>query len=333
MRYLYGAAMEEFPPSDLIVQAREAEEAGFDGLCCSDHLQPWWEPGESGQAWVYLGAAAAATQRLALGTGVTAPVHRYNPVVVAQAFATLEEIAPGRAFLGIGSGESLNESPCGLDWPPVGEQIERMEEALEIITRLFDGERLTHDGRFFRTKQAYLHTRPERRPPVYVSAFGEQAAQVAGRLGDGLWSLADPEQVPGVLDAYRAAAEDAGREAGEVLLHVGFSWAPDDETAFEQARHWKATQPPEFYTDDWYEPRKMYEYAEQHVSDDEFRESFILTADLDEHVERIRQIEELGATTVVLMNISGRDPHAAIRAYGEHVLPKLRAATTAGARG
>jgi coenzyme F420-dependent glucose-6-phosphate dehydrogenase len=137
----------------------EAERAGFDALCVSDRFQPWWEPGESGQAWVLLGGMGCATERIPLGTGVTAPVHRYHPAIVAQAFATLEEMYAGRAFLGIGSGEALNETPTGMDWPDVAEQVERMDEALDIIDRLFVGERLDHDGRFFRTNHAYLHTR------------------------------------------------------------------------------------------------------------------------------------------------------------------------------
>src|SRR5215213_9304919 len=149
-RYFHFCSHEQFPPEALLEQAVAAERAGFDGIACSDHLQPWWEPGESGHAWVWLGAVGQATKSVPIGTGVTAPVYRHNPAVTAQAFMTLESMFPGRAFLGIGSGESLNESPCGMDWPPVGEQIDRMEEALEIINRLLDGERLDHQGRFYR---------------------------------------------------------------------------------------------------------------------------------------------------------------------------------------
>jgi coenzyme F420-dependent glucose-6-phosphate dehydrogenase len=326
VRYFHFCSHEQFPPEDLLRQAVEAEEAGFDGIACSDHLQPWWEPGESGHAWVWLGAAGQATRRVPLGTGVTPPGPRYHPVLIAQGWATLERLFPGRPYLGIGSGESLNESPLGADWPPVREQIERLEEGLELIHRLFAGERVTHEGRHFRTKQAYLHTRPERRPPIYVSAFGPRAAGVAGRWGDGLWTLADPERVPGIIDAYRSAAEDAGRERGEILLQTAFSWAPDDEQALESARVWKGAQPLEFYKEDWHDPKAMYEEAERQVSDEQFKESFIASSDPDVHVQRIREVEQLGATIVVMANDSGADPHAAIRVYGEHVLPALRGA-------
>jgi coenzyme F420-dependent glucose-6-phosphate dehydrogenase len=324
VRYFHFCAHEQFPPQDLLRQAIEAEKAGFDGIGCSDHLQPWWEPGESGQAWVWLGAAAQATSGVPFGTGVTPPGPRYHPVLIAQAWATFELMFPRRPYLGFGSGESLNETPLGAEWPPVGEQIARMEEGLELIHRLFDGERVDHEGRHFRTKGAYLHSRPERRPPIYVSAFGPKAARVAGRLGDGLWTLADPGKAPKVIEAYRSAAEDAGREPGEILLQVGFSWAADDNAALEGGRVWKGAQPDEFYRDDWHDPQKMYEEGERRVSDDQLRESFIISSDPQVHAERIREVERLGATIVVAMNNSGADPHGAIEVYREQVLPALR---------
>jgi coenzyme F420-dependent glucose-6-phosphate dehydrogenase len=326
MRYWVQLATEQFPPSELVEQAVEAERAGFDGVNVSDHFQPWWEPGHSGQAWALLGAIGQATETIEIGTGVTAPVHRYHPAVVAQLGATLQELFPGRGFLGIGSGESLNESPAGMDWPDTGEQVRRMEEALEIIDRLLDGERLDHVGRFFRTKGAYLHTRGRLRPPIYVSAFGPEAAGVAARFGDGLWTLADPESAPDLIEIYRREREAAGKETGEIILQAGFSWAEDDGAALEGARVWKATQPQEYFTDDWHDPREMYAKAGREVSDEEFKQSFIIGSDPELHLERIREVERLGATIVCLQNGSGADPLGALRVYAEHVLPALRGA-------
>jgi len=326
VRYLHLCAHEQFPPDDLLRQAVAAEQAGFDGIGCSDHVQPWWEGGESGHAWVWLGAAAQATERGVFGTAVTPPGPRYHPLLIAQAWSTLEVMFPGRPYLGIGSGEALNEAPVSGEWPSAGEQVERMEEALEMIHALFRGERLTARGTHFTTHGAFLHTRSERRPPIYVSAFGPRAAAVAGRHGDGLWTLADPEKAPALIDAYRGAAEDAGREPGEIVLQAAFSWAEDDGTALEGARVWKGSQPQEFYKDDWHDPKAMYEEGEKRVSDEELRESLIISADPEHHVERIREVEGLGATTVALMNNSGADPHAAIGVYGESVLPRLRSA-------
>jgi coenzyme F420-dependent glucose-6-phosphate dehydrogenase len=330
MRYLHFCAHEQFPPDDLLRQAVEAERAGFDGLGCSDHLQPWWEGGESGNAWVWLGAAAQATDRVLFGTGVTPPGPRYHPALIAQAWATMELMFPGRPYLGFGSGEALNEAPLGLGWPPVGEQIERMEEALEMIRALWDGKKLSGAGDHFSTDRAFIHSLPEdRRPPIYVSAFGPQAAGVAGRQGDGLWTLADPEAVPEILDAYRRAAEDAGREPGEIVLQAAFSWAEDDEAALEGARVWKGAQPPEFYTDDWHDPGAMYRRGEEQVSDGEFVEGSIISSDPDVHVEKVRELLELGPTILALNNVSGHDPLAAIRVYGERVLPAVRQAVGA----
>jgi coenzyme F420-dependent glucose-6-phosphate dehydrogenase len=326
MNYWVQLATEQFPPSELVDQAIEAERAGFDAVNVSDHFQPWWEPGHSGQAWTLLGAICHATDRVGVGTGVTAPVYRYNPAVVAQFAATVEELSPGRGFLGIGSGEALNEVPCGMDWPDTSEQVRRMEEALELIGRLLDGERVDHHGEFFRTRAAYLHTRGERRPPVYVSAFGPDAAGVAARHGDGLWTLADPESAPELIDAYRSACDDAGKEPGEIILQTGFSWAEHDSAALEGARVWKATQPQEYFTDDWHDPTAMFEKADREVSDEEFTQSYIISSDPEHHVERIREIEELGATVVCLQNGSGADPLGALRTYGERILPALKGA-------
>ena len=326
MRYLHFCAHEQFPPDDLLRQAVEAERAGFDGIGCSDHLQPWWEGGESGNAWIWLGAAAQATERVLLGTGVTPAGPRYHPALIAQAWATLELMYPGRPYLGFGSGEALNEAPLGHGWPGVGEQIERMEEALEMIRALWDGKKLSGEGSHFAADGAFIHSLPaDRRPPIYVSAFGPKAAAVAGRQGDGLWTLADPESVPEIIDAYRAAASDAGHEAGEVILQAAFSWAPDDDAALEGARVWKGAQPKEFYKEDWHDPKAMYEHGEKQISDEELREAMIVSADPAEHVERIREVEAMGATTVALMNNSGADPHAAIEVYGREILPRLAA--------
>jgi coenzyme F420-dependent glucose-6-phosphate dehydrogenase len=326
IRYWVQLATEQFPPSDLVRQAQGVEKAGFEGLNVSDHFQPWWERGESGHAWALLGAIGQATEQVLVGTGVTAPVFRHNPAVTAQFVATMEEMYAGRAFLGVGSGEALSEVPCGMDWPPVREQVDRMEEALELIGRLLDGERVDHDGRFFRTDAAYLHTRGERRPPVYVSAFGPRAAKVAARLGDGLWTLADPDSAPDLIDSYRSACDDAGKEPGEIILQSGFSWAEDDDSALEGARVWKGSLPHEHFTDDWHDPRAMYEHGEELFSDEDFLEQYIVSSDADHHAERIREVEMLGATIVCLQNASGADPRRALEVYGEKVLPALRRA-------
>ena len=318
-RYFYGASHEEFSPDDLLHQAVAAERAGFDGLSASDHIQPWWEPGESGHAWVWLGAAGQATEKIPLGTGVTAPGARYHPALIAQAWMTLELLFPGRPFLGIGSGEALNEVPVGDDWPSPAGQIARLDEALGFIRRLWDGETITEEGRFYTLRDCRLWTRSDRRPPIWVSAFGPQAAAVAARHGDGIWTLPDPESTPDLLEAWRDAGGD-----GEVVFQALWSWAETDAAALDGCRVWKGAQPKDHYTRDWHVPGSMYEHGEEEMSDAEFLETGIIGADPEHHVRRIRELEELGASVIVLQNCSGADPMRAIGVYGEQVLPRLR---------
>lgn len=327
----YGVALgsERFDPPSLLEQAIAAERAGFDAVCISDHLAPWWDPVKGppaacGNAWVWLGSAGQATQHVSLGSAVTAIVHRYNPVVVAQQIATLEAMNPGRAFLGVGSGEAMNEVPAGMDWPSVNEQLARTEEALTIIQRLLDGERVDFEGRYFGTKAARLYLELDRRPPVYMSAFGPEAAEIAGRLADGVWTLADPQQAPGVIAAYRRAAEHAGRAPGEIILQGMASWAEDDDTALESAREWKGTLVDQHYTDAVYDPAEVGARGSDQVSDLKFKTMGLIAADPDQHVRKIKAMQQLGATAIVIMNISGKDPLGMLRTYGEHVLPQLR---------
>jgi coenzyme F420-dependent glucose-6-phosphate dehydrogenase len=329
-RYFMGFIHERNPPDVLLRGAVEAEQSGFDGVACSDHFQPWWERGQSGQAFVWLGAALQATSRVPFGPAVTASMYRYHPALLAQVFATLEVMYPGRVFLGIGSGESLNESPFGGDWPTPRGQLEALEEALQLVLRLFDGERVDHSGRFFRTKGAYLYTRPESRPPIYVAAFGRGAARLAGRYADGLLTVADPAALAKVKDAWLSAADDAGREPGELVLQAGFSWAPDDDTALEQALIFKGAGPPEYYSDDWHDPKEMYERGVAKVSNEELTRKNIISSDPEVHVERLREVEKLGATVISCANFSGPNVLEAVRTYGSQVLPRLRSRRPAG---
>jgi coenzyme F420-dependent glucose-6-phosphate dehydrogenase len=326
IQFWFAASTEEFMPSEMLAQARAAEEAGFDGTASSDHVAPWFPDGRGSQAWVFLSAAGAATTG-PLGTSVTPLIHHYHPGVVAQAFMSLEDLYPGRVFLGAGSGEALNEVPLGLDWPPLREQQDRLEQALEAITRLWDGETVTMDAGWFRLKEAKLYSRAKRRPELYISAFGAHAAEVAAKYGDGLWTLGDPEQAPEIIDAYRSARARLGREPGEIILQSGFHLGPDEQSAIASARKWKPTQLPEVYTDDIHDPAEMVRMADEQMSDEEFaHEGFLVGGDPEEHIGRLREMLDLAATVVCLQGIGDADPIGSIRRYGEQVLPALRGA-------
>jgi coenzyme F420-dependent glucose-6-phosphate dehydrogenase len=268
-QFWFAASTEEFPPARMLEQARAAEAAGFDGTASSDHFAPWFPGGQGSQAWVFLAAAGAQTTG-PLGASVTPVVHHYHPGLVAQAFMSLEDLYPGRVFLGAGSGEALNEVPLGLDWPSPAEQIERLDQGLEAITRLWAGETVTMDAGWFRLREAKLYTRAKDRPRLYVSAFGPQAVEVAAKHGDGLWTLGDPEQAPEIIQAYKEARSRLGREPGQIILQSGFHLGPDARSAIASARKWKPTQMPEVYSDDIHDPAEMVRLADERMSDEEF---------------------------------------------------------------
>jgi coenzyme F420-dependent glucose-6-phosphate dehydrogenase len=320
-QFWFAASTEEFTPTQMLEQAHAAEAAGFDGTAASDHFAPWWPEGRASQAWVWLGAAGQGTTG-PLGTSVTPIVHHYHPGVVAQAFMSLEELYPGRVFLGVGSGESLNETPLGLDWPSPAEQLERFDRGMEAITRLWAGETVTMDGGWFRLRDAKLYTRARSRPRLYASAFGPQAAAIAAKYADGLWTLGDPEQGPEIVEAYREAG---GR--GEVIFQAGFHLAGDEHAAIASARKWKPTQMPAVYRDDIHDPAEMSRMAAEQVSDEQFaKEGFLVGADAEEHAGRLREMRQAGATVICLQLIGDADPLGSIRRYGEEVLPAVRGA-------
>lgn len=322
--FWFAGSTEEFAPADLVTHAMAADRAGFDATGLSDHFAPWFPDGRGTQAWVTLGAIGQQTTKL-LGTGVTPVVHHYHPGLIAQAFMSLEELYPGRVYLGVGSGESVNESPLGLDWPGVAEQHDRFAAGLEAITALWRGETVTMDAGWFALKEAKLYSRAERAPKLYVSAFGPKAAQIAAQYGDGLWTLGDPDTAPDIIDAYRDACDRLDREPGEIILQSGMAWADSRDAVLAGARRWKPTQLPELYVDDISDPADMQRRADAQMTDDAFaREGFIVSADPEEHIERVREIVDIGATAVCLQLIGQADPLGTIELYGERVLPALR---------
>jgi coenzyme F420-dependent glucose-6-phosphate dehydrogenase len=326
-QFWFGGSTEEFPPSQLLEHAKAADRAGFDAIGTSDHFVPWFPGGQAAAAWAVLPAIGQAVDaQKPLFTSVTPVVHHYHPAVIAQYFMNLEELHPGGAILGVGSGEPINEVPLGLDWPDADTMLERFARGLEAITRLWDGETVTMDGGWFQLREAKLYTMAERRPRMIVSAFGPKAAAIAGQYGDGLWTLGDPETAPEVIEAYRKACEEHGRPVGDVVLQAGFHLGEPEEQVIASAKKWKTTQFPEFYVEDHHDLDDMAASAEQRMSDEEFaHEGFLVGSDPDEHVKRIRELCQIdGATVIGLQAIGDHDPLTSIRRYGEEVLPALR---------
>ena len=192
----YALSSEEHSPNDLVENARKAEEAGFSFALISDHIHPWVDrQGNSAFVWSVIGGIARETERLRLGTGVTCPTLRIHPAIVAHAAATCAAMMPGRFFLGLGSGENLNEHVLGARWPFPDERFEMLEEAIEVIRLLWQGGYQTHRGKHYRVEKARLYTLPEEPPPLAIAAAGPRAARLAGRLGDALVSVAPDEKV------------------------------------------------------------------------------------------------------------------------------------------
>jgi G6PDH family F420-dependent oxidoreductase len=229
----YWLSSEEQRPLDLVGNARQAEELGFSFAMISDHFHPWIDAqGQSPFVWSVLGGIAAATERIALATGVTCPLIRTHPAIVAHAAATCGAMLPGRFTLGLGTGENLNEHVLGDRWPAPDERIELLAEAIEVIRVLWNGGEQTHRGRHYSLDHAQLYTLPEQPVPIAVAAAKPNAAELAARLGDALVNTTPDE---GIVKAYR----EAGGK-GPLYGQVRLCWAGDEEEARETAfRLWR----------------------------------------------------------------------------------------------
>ncbi|MBP1986518.1 TIGR03557 family F420-dependent LLM class oxidoreductase [Halolamina salifodinae] len=254
------AAHEQYSPTTLLDHAEQAEAAGFDSVWTSDHFHPWWHTdAHCGAAWPWLGAALERTDEVRMGTGVTPAIGRYHPGLIAQTFATLASMAPGRVHLTLATGEAMNERPLGYDWPDYPERNRRMRDACEIISRLWDGERVSYDGHYWSTDDAKLYTLPDERPPLFVAANGPKSARVAGEYADGLLTLVDPETYREELaPAIEAGAEEAGRDPSDIkrIRQMGVAYADDPEAAVDGVEFWTGSMAVDF-SEDVYDPREV----------------------------------------------------------------------------
>ncbi|HSP53936.1 MAG TPA: TIGR03557 family F420-dependent LLM class oxidoreductase, partial [Cryobacterium sp.] len=238
----YAAMLEQFAPAEAVALSAYAEEHGFTGVMAADHFQPWVPAqGESSFVWSVLAAIGERTKG-DLGPGVTAPTFRWHPAMVAQASATLASMYPGRHWLGLGSGEALNEHIVGQYWPEAPERINRMFEAIDIITKLFTGslagKDVKHSGAFYKLESTRLWTMPEVAPEIYVATAGPVTAKRAGRTTDGLITVGAPlEKIAGLFAKFDEGAREVGKDPSTMprLLQVHLSWAPTDEEAMANA--------------------------------------------------------------------------------------------------
>ncbi len=328
MRLGYKASAEQFGPRQLLDFSVAAERHGLEIVAVSDHFQPWRHHGGHGPASLpWLGALGERTERVLLGTSVLTPTLRYHPSVIAHAFGTLACLSPGRVFLGVGTGESMNETPAtGMEWPGGKERRLRLAEAIELMRRLWTEERVTFDGDYYRTEKATIYDRPEEPVPIFVAASGPLAAKLAGRVGDGLivTSGKKRELYEELTAALEEGAHDAGREAGAIarMIEIKVSYDHDPQYAHDACRWWAALALTPEQKRDVEDPIEMERLADENA--DRAHTRFIVSSDPDEVVERIGVYVALGFDHLVF-HAPGEDQTRFLDQFAADVVPRLRA--------
>ena len=325
----WKASAEQFDPRTLLDHAVLAEQLGFDSVAVSDHFHPWRDTGGHAPfAFAWLGAVAARTTRVRIGTSVVTPSFRYHPAIVAQAMATIGLLAPGRVFLGVGSGESMNETPLTVtEWPEPGERLRRLREAVRLIKRLWSEDYVTFDGKYFHTREAKLFDKPSHPIPLLIAAGGPQAATFAGRDGDGIIVTSgkgDELYRDTLLPALEKGARDAGKEPGalERMIEMKVSFDRDRGRAMDDTKEWAALALPGADKAGVEDPREMERRAK--AAEGQAHTRFIVSTDADEHVSKIRQYVDWGFTHLVF-HLPGQDQPRAMTLYAKEILPRLRA--------
>ena len=327
MRYGYKASAEQFAPRELIDYSRLAEELGLETIAISDHFQPWRHAGGHTPAVLpWLGALGERTSEAMLGTSVLTPTLRYHPSIVAQSFATLACLNPGRVFLGVGTGEALNETPAtAARWPGAKERRMMLREAITLIRTLWSQDRVTFEGEYYRTDRATIYDKPDEMVPIYVAASGPLAAKLAGRVGDGFIATSgkDPQLYRDLLDKVAEGAEAAGRDAGEIdhFMEIKVSYDHDLAYARDACAFWAplALTPDEKSGID--DAVEMEQAADAIL--DRAPSRFIVSDDPDEVVDRIAPYVELGFGHLVF-HAPGHDQERFLRSFCADVLPRIR---------
>ncbi|NKY40298.1 TIGR03557 family F420-dependent LLM class oxidoreductase [Cellulomonas septica] len=320
--------LEQFHPTEAVDLSAHAEEHGFSGVMAADHFQPWVPAqGQSSFVWNVLTAVGERT-RGDFGPGVTAPTFRWHPAMVAQASATLAAMYPGRHWLGLGSGEALNEHIIAEYWPEAPERINRMFEAIDIIKKLFTaslaGRDVKHAGQFYKLESTRLWTMPEEAPEILVATAGPVTAKRAGKHADGLITVGAPlEKISGLFGKFHEGAREAGRDADAMpkVLQLHLSWAPTDEEALANAMREWPNGGMKFPKADIRSPFDFEQMARL-VRPEDFEGRMVISSDPDVHRAEIQKYVDLGFDRIYLHNV-GRNQREWIEVFGADVLPKL----------
>lgn len=323
----WKAGTEQYEPNELLDYAVEAEAAGFDSVAASDHFHPWAEKGQASFVWSWLGAAAARTKNIVLGTSVTCPILRYHPAIIAQAVATLACLAPKRFFLGLGTGEALNEYSACAQWPSYNIRREQLLEAIVLMRALLSGEKVTHRGIWYKTRRAKLYTRPSEPVPIYIASMVPNSATFAGRHSDGLITVGglDTDTYKAIFKNFGAGAKEAHKDGKRMpkMIELAVEYTDDEEKAIAVRKaYWAGTKVPAMFTERIYTP-EMSERNGSVVGSEAIKKSTCISDDPYEHVRHAQRYIDLGFDHLIFHSA---DPDQAkfIEAYGRDVLPKLR---------
>ena len=313
-RYGYFLSSEELDSTRMVASAQQAESAGFDSILVSDHFHPWLDSqGESPFVWSVLGAIAATT-RHRITTGVTCPTVRIHPAILAQAAATTQQLAEGRFRFGIGSGENLNEHILGHRWPPVATRLDMLEEAVEIIRLLWQGDLVTHHGRYYTVENARLYTLPAEPPPIYMSGFGPEATALAARIGDGYVNTSPSRELLQQFD------EAGGR--GPKLAAVKICYGPDEAAARKLAhQRWRTSGVAGQLNQELAMP-SHFEAASQLVTEDLVAESIPSGPDPDRHVEALQKYVDAGYDEIYIAQV-GDDQEGFLNFFAQELRRRL----------
>jgi G6PDH family F420-dependent oxidoreductase len=313
MEIAYALSSEELGPKEIVRAAARAEEVGFETAWVSDHYHPWIDAqGESPFVWSTLGGIATVTERLRIGTGVTCPTFRIHPAVIAQAAATTQVMSDGRFFLGVGTGENLNEHILGQRWPEAPVRLEMLEEAIAVLRLLWQGGQQSHHGTHFTVENARIYTLPGTPPPVYVSAFGPKAMDVAARCGDGLVST-KPD-----ADLLKKYDELGG--TGPKLGQIKVCWAPNDDDARKLAfEKWPTSGLSGELSQELPTP-KHFEQAVSPLHEDDVVSSFSLGPNPEPYLKSLREYSDAGYDVVFVTQI-GPDQHGFLDFFEREIAP------------
>jgi len=323
----YVLSTEQWPAGQLLEQAMAAEAAGFDAVWSSDHFHPWQDnEGHSSLAWALLSAIGQRTSKIFFGTGVTCPSFRYNPSIVAEAFATLENLNPGRVFLGVGSGEALNEKASGGGWGAYAERAGRLTEAVQIIKQLWQGDWVTFNGQYYQVPKARLYDPPAQPIPLYIAASGPNSFRLSGLYGDG-W-ITEPKNAlnPNSRAIWEGGAKEGGKDPASLAISTelfAFVGNENDPELKQKANLWR------FLPKAWTkfvnnpDPVAIMQQAEQTVPLDEVTSNWIIGEDPQIFVDRIQSLFK-GGVTKIFVHSAQDDQQKVIDFFGQQVLPKVR---------